>query len=83
MPDNEYLRQAIDAEISPEKSFIDQWNGKECSMSELYDLYTAYCQEQKMNHASNSKTLGLKLMEYIRDGHLNKKRGNSGMVYSK
>jgi len=83
MPENEYLRQAIDAEISPEKSFIDQWDGKECSMSELYDHYTAFCQEQKMNHASNSRTLGLKLMEYIRDGHLKKKRGRTGMVYSK
>jgi hypothetical protein len=83
MPENEYLEQAIDAEISPEKAFINQWSGESITMAEFYDLYTTFCQNQKMNHASNSKTLGLKLMEYIRDGLLKKTRGRMGMMYSK
>ena len=83
MPENEYLAQAIDAEITPERAFITQWDGKEASMSELYDLYVVFCQDQKMPYATNSRSLGLKLMEYIRDGLLKKKRTLAGMVYSK
>ena len=83
MPENEYLAQAIDAEITPERAFITQWSGKDASMSELYDLYVVFCRDQKMPCATNSRSLGLKLMEYIRDGHLKKKRTKTEMVYSK
>lgn len=83
MPENEYLEQAIDAEISPEKAFVNQWDGEEASMTGLYDLYVAFCTEHRMRYAQNSSTLGLRLMELVRDGHLKKTRSKIGMVYSK
>jgi hypothetical protein len=83
MPKNEYLEQAIEAEISAERAFVDQWDGEKIDMAGLYDLYVAFCQQMKMRYAQNSNALGLRLMELIRDGHLKKARGKTGMVYSK
>lgn len=83
MPKNEYLEQAIDAELSPEREFLNNWGGEKTDMIHLYELYVNYCIENKMRFASNSKSFGLKLTEHIRDGYCKKERTKQGMMYSK
>jgi len=83
LPENEYLQMAIDAEISPERAFIDQWDGENLTMDVLYNLYERFCMENRMKFASSSSTFGLRLMEHVRDGRILKKRTTKGMIYSK
>jgi hypothetical protein len=83
IPMTEYMRDSAEAEIVSEKSFLDQWDGEECSMKDFYPLYTQYCQANSMPYANNSKSFGIRLLEYIRNGTLKKKRVTSGIVFAK
>ena len=83
MPENEYLEHAIDAEISAERAFIDQWDGEKVAMADLYRLYVEFCIAEKRRYAQNSQSFGLRLLELIRDGHLSKKRTERGFMYSR
>ena len=83
MPKNEYLAQAIEAGISPEKSFLMQWDGEQVSMVRLYAMYVEYCQGQQMYYASNTISFGKRLMEHIRDGLLKKTVDRTSSLYQK
>jgi phage/plasmid-associated DNA primase len=83
IPKTDYMKFSAEAEIVSEKSFLEQWDGESCSMKDLYPKYTQYCQQNDMPYAINSKSFGIRLLEYIRDGVLKKTRANTGMEYSK
>jgi hypothetical protein len=83
IPKTEYMKHSANIETTSEKSFLDQWDGNECSMKELYPQYVRYCQEHDLIYAGNSKSFGMRLMEYVRDGVLKRGHSEDGRVYSK
>jgi hypothetical protein len=83
MPQNEYLERAIEAEETPERSFLNQWDGTDTPMADLYQSYVQFCQLQRMRYVNNTKTFGLRIMEYLRDGIVNKRRSSAGFIYFK
>jgi hypothetical protein len=83
MPENEYLERAIEAEQTPERSFLNQWDGSDTQMADLYQSYVVFCQSQRMRYVNNSKSFGLRIMEHLRDGVINKRRTSAGFVYFK
>jgi hypothetical protein len=83
IPVTEYMIHSAEAETTSEASFISIWDGMECEMKSLYEKYVAHCQDKKIHYASNSKSFGIKLLEFIRDGVIHKRRTENGMMYSK
>ena len=83
IPKTDYMRDSAEAETTSEKSFLEQWDGEECFMKDLYSKYVQYCQTNELPYAGNSKTFGLRLLEYIRNGTLKKKHNREGAKYSK
>lgn len=83
MPISEYQAAVIESEKTTEQSFMDHWSGEELDMSELYNEYKSYCVEKSLPHAMNSKSFGIRLLPFLRDGLLEKRRTNAGVVYKK
>ena len=84
MPISEYQAAVVESEKTSEQSFMDHWECVEpLGMNELFIEYRSYCNENSLPHAMNSKSFGIRLLPFIRDGLLEKKRTENGMVYKK
>jgi hypothetical protein len=83
IPKTEYMAQSAEAETTAEASFLESWNGTECTMEQLYTQYAEHCRERNIVYAGNSKSFGIRLLEFIRDGTLMKVRMATGMRYKK
>jgi hypothetical protein len=83
LPQNEYQEQVIETEASSEERFIEQWDGEPLSAGELFDSYRKYCQENDLPYAANAISFGQRLLPFLRDNKIQKKRKNTGVVYVK
>lgn len=83
IPATDYMGFSAQAEITSEASFLSEWDGVECAMKELYPQYVDHCRRNDLYYANNSKSFGIKLLEFIRDGMVLKRRTEQGMLYSK
>jgi hypothetical protein len=81
IPENEYQNAIIDSIKSCEELFLEQWDGVGLSACDFFNKYRDYCVEQNLPYAQNVKSLGFRLLPFIRDGKLKKVRKNSGFVY--
>lgn len=82
IPKTEYMKNSAEVEIVSEKSFLDAWDGVPCSMKELYPKYVQHCQANDLRYAGSSTSLGIRMMEYVRDGLLKKTHSRTGAEYS-
>jgi len=83
LPVSEFQTAMVDAEISSEQIFIEQWNGEKLEGSEFFVAYRDYCISNSLPYAQNAKSLGMRLGIALRDGLLVKKRFTSGICYLK
>lgn len=84
LPEDEYKDMIAAAEKSSEQLFIEQWDGAETDATSLYGMYCAFCIENHLPHCPSAKSFGMKLLIFIRDKKIFKKRHMSqGMIYSK
>jgi hypothetical protein len=84
LPKDEYKEAIAAAEKSSEQLFIEAWDGAECNATELFNKYCAFSVENSLPHCSSAKSFGMKLLLFIRDNKIVKRRDSYGCVlYSK
>lgn len=83
LPANDYQNEVVEAEESSEQRFFDGWDGQELTSSDLFDTYRRFCQEHDLPYAPNAISFGQRLLPFLRDNLLMKRRKNSGIVYLK
>jgi hypothetical protein len=83
LPPNTYQDAVIESEATAEEMFIDEWDGQKTAATELYSKYIQFCQEKGYLHTQNSISFGKSLLPFVRDGKVDKKRTNGGIVYWK
>jgi len=83
LPANEYQNEVVETEESSEQRFFTSWDGQELSSGDLYDTYRRFCQENDLPYAPNAISFGQRLLPFLRDNVLTKRRKNSGLVYLK
>ena len=82
-PKNEYMDQLKENEKSAEQRFIKVWDGKEITVIELYEKYSEFCFENKLNGVNTMLGFGHKLLPFIRDKEITKKFIEGRAYYSK
>jgi len=83
LPDNEYQECVIESRETSEQKFIKQWDGEEASASDLHTLYLTFCRAEKLPYIIASNEFGKKLMTFVKNGDMEAKRKNTGVVYWK
>lgn len=83
LPINSFQEAVIDAQKTSEDLFLASWDGEELSADDLFNNYRMFCAEKNLFSASSSIAFGKKLLPYIRNKVINKRRIASGVLYSK
>jgi hypothetical protein len=83
LPENEYQNEVVETEESSEKRFFTAWDGEEMAGADFFDNYKKFCMENDLPYAPNMISFGQRLLPFIRDNLLLKKRTNQGFRYSK
>lgn len=83
LPQSERARLIIEEEKSVEKRFFesDAWDGEELGATELYILYRNWCTQNSLQPARTSKAFGMRLIAFLDETTLKKKRTEGGVVY--
>ena len=68
LPENQYQQSIIKSEESSETVFIQQWDGKRLSASELFEAYTTYCRDNHLKYATDISWFGKNLQSFVREG---------------
>ena len=68
LPENQYQQSIIKSEESSETVFIQQWDGKRLSASELFGAYTTYCRDNHLKYATDISWFGKNLQPFVREG---------------
>lgn len=82
IPESEYQNAITDSIKPTEEMFLEQWDGVGLSACDFFNKYRDFCVGQNLPYAQNVKSLGHRLLPFIRDGKLRKVRTNSGFVYA-
>jgi len=83
MPISEYQRAVVESEKNSEQDFIDNWDGEEATVGDLFFLYKTHCNERSLPSAQNAMSFGKRLLPLLRDGVITKKKTSNSYVYSK
>lgn len=83
LPVNEYQEMVVDSEVSVEDRFIEDWDGSECSVGDLYRLYSAFCKKHSYLGCENLRSFGMKLVPLYRDKKIEKRKSNGQVIYCK
>jgi hypothetical protein len=83
MPISEYQKAVIDSEKNSEQDFIEQWDGEEATIGDLFLLYKTHCIERSLPSAHNAMSFGKRLLPLLRDGMIQKKKTKNSYVYKK
>jgi len=83
MPISEYQKAVVDSEKNSEQDFVDSWDGEETTVSDLFIQYKAHCTERSLPSAHNTMSFGKRLLPFLRDGVIQKKKTNTTSVYTK
>jgi hypothetical protein len=83
LPEDEYKEMIASAERSSESLFIEHWDGAETDAETLYTQYTTFCINKQIPYCNSSRSLGMRLLIFIRDKKIYKKRDTAGMIYYK
>lgn len=82
-PTNQYQEDVIECEKSSEELFIQNWDGEEVTAAALFELYRDYCSANSLPFVQSSKGFANKLLNFLRDGLVEKKRKKDGVYYEK
>lgn len=83
MPISEYQKAVVESEKNSEQDFVDNWDGEEATVSDLFILYKTYCSERSLPWAQNTMSFGKRLLPLLRDGVIQKKKTSTTYVYKK
>ena len=83
LPFDEYKEAIANAEKSSEQLFIESWEGGEVGATELYRLYVMFCVERQLPYCNSAKSCGMRLLVFIRDKNILKRRENGSTYYKK
>jgi hypothetical protein len=83
LPKDEYKEAIANAEKSSEQLFIESWDGVEVGATELYRIYVQYCAENQLPYCNSAKSFGMRLLVFIRDKKIFKRRENGSTYYNK
>lgn len=84
-PISEYQAEIRNEYKSIERQFIDEWGGEEIAADSFYSLFVSFCKRLKLKDDAipNKIAFGRKIMVFIRDSVVIKKRRNDGVYYLK
>lgn len=82
LPKNEHQETVMEAVISAEERFINDWSGEWTSANDLYRMYRQYCDENSYKALENAIHFGKKLAGDF-DGKVMRKRRSTGFCYCK
>lgn len=83
LPQNDYQEAVIEARVSVEERFIQQWDGKRATAREIYDLYKEFCRAEQLPMIENVINFGKALVVFVRNGTIETKISNQGQRYWK
>lgn len=83
IPDLEFRLEAMELEADPVERFVADWDGEELQGSKFFQEYIAYCTTNKYIYVTNLTAFGRKLLPFIGNGTIKKRRTISGVYYSK
>jgi hypothetical protein len=83
MPISEYQKAVVESEKNSEQDFVDNWDGEEATVGDLFLLYKTHCNERSLPMAQNAMSFGKRLLPLLRDGVITKKKTSNSYVYSK
>jgi hypothetical protein len=79
-PDTAVKTAMKELAITSEEMFLQQWKCEEwVSASEMYNQYATFCAEERLSHAQNVKSFGMKLIHHGQ--FYQKKQVKTGAVY--
>lgn len=73
----------IEAQRSVEQRFIEAWDGVETGMEGLWAQYQAFCTAGGLTGAKSSRSLGMRLLGFLRDGLILRRSLHGFNLYSK
>ena len=83
MPASEYQKAVMESEKTSEQDFVDNWDGEEATVGDLFILYKTHCAERSLPSAQNAISFGKRLLPLLRDGMIQKKKTSTTYVYKK
>jgi hypothetical protein len=83
IPELDFRREAMEIEADPVESFIREWDGEELQGSKFFQEYVAFCTTNRFVYVTNITAFGRKLLPFIGNGSIVKRRTVSGIYYSK
>ena len=83
LPENQYQQSIIKSEESSETVFIQQWDGKRLSASELFEAYKTYCRDNHLKYATDISWFGKNLQSFVREGTITNTHSNNISYYKK
>lgn len=81
LPKDEFKEAIAAAEKSSEQLFIEAWDGVESNATELFNKYIAFSIENCLPYCSTAKSFGMKLLIFIRDNKIIKRRDRTGGIF--
>jgi hypothetical protein len=81
-PVTEMKQNMLEAEMTSEERFLEQWNGERTTAGEIYTQYRAFCMEHEYPYAQNLQSFGKRMLIHIASGKL-VKTASKGMAYYK
>lgn len=82
-PKLEYRTEAMELEADPIDGFIKEWDGSETQATKFFTEYKDYCIANSLSYVSNATAFGRKLLPYIGNNTIKKKKTITGIFYSK
>lgn len=83
LPPNTYQEAVIESEISIEERFIDNWDGEDTDVKDLFRQCNLFCRENSYPQFENLLSFGRRLLPLVRDGKLIRRKSHSHVYYSK
>jgi len=81
IPVDEFQSAIVDSVKTSEEFFIEDWNGEETSMNDLFNQYRTFCGEKNLPYAQNTISFGRRLLPLLRDGKLRRMHTRAGNAY--
>ena len=83
LPANEYQEAVIESRMTSEQLFIESWDGLELKVSDLHEKYLEFCRDNHLPYELVLPKFGKSIMNIVKNGVINFRKGSDGNYYSK
>lgn len=83
LPKSAAAREMIEAQRTVEQRFVEAWSGEETGMGGLWIAYESFCAVNGLKGATTSRSLGMRLLEPLRDGVISRRMLHGVSMYAK